>query len=132
MAVCPHCLLMSSFTLRRMNGGVHLFGFSLFEFDRAYLVACGSCRYRRDIAEAEVLVAMAAKDLYRQHAAKQLDAARYAEAVGALEFPTINALRRAAQVWQCAVCGETVPVSFVACWKCTTPRPSNAPLQTPS
>jgi hypothetical protein len=129
MAVCPHCLTMGAFTLRQMKGGVHLFGFQLFDFDSTYHIACGCCRFKRDLDEAEVPVAMAAQDLYRRHAAKQMDAVEYAQALDALRFPALRELRRAAQVWRCPVCSETVPASLVACWECTTPRSPNVRIK---
>jgi rubrerythrin len=112
-----------------MIAALHVLGHTLMELDSSYQVVCSSCIFRKDLDDAELSSAEAAKRLYQQLEAHEIDPARYSAALDALDFPTLRNLRVEAATWLCADCNEKVPATINACWNCGSPRPG---LQKPS
>jgi hypothetical protein len=127
--MCPHCQTESRFRLRRMIAALHVLGHTLIELDSTYQIACSSCNFRKELNEAELSSAEEAKCLYQQLEAHEIDAARYSEALDALDFPTLRTLCVEAATWSCPECNEKVPATINACWNCGSSRPG---LQKPS
>jgi hypothetical protein len=121
--ICPHCQTVSRFTLRQVSAAFVLYGLRLFDVDRCYQLFCGLCKYRKALDSRELLPAMRAKRLYVRLEAGEITPVQYLEALDALKFPSLRALRTEAKTWTCPNCTEKVPEGFDRCWKCNAQRP---------
>jgi len=130
---CPHCQQLSQFRLRQRSAALHIFGHAVADFGGTYELMCNLCKFRKDLADIESTVAQVARRLYQQLEAKELSPAEYKEALDALDFPALRALREEAATWFCPICKEKVPFTMNSCWKCSSPRPgllnSDSPAQ---
>jgi ribosomal protein L37AE/L43A len=122
---CPHCLKESQFTLRELATKFAVYEIPLFALDCSYQLFCISCKYRKDIDDQELSLAMKAIKLYSRLQKREIESAEYAKALQDLEFRSLNELREAAKIWNCPTCHENVPANFGECWKCKTKRPDS-------
>lgn len=131
--ICPHCQRRSQFHLRQRSAALYLFGQAVAHFGGTHEFMCSLCKFRKEIPNGELSAAQAAQRLFVQLEARELNSAQYAEALEALDFPSLHALRDEAATWSCPVCKEKVPATLNGCWKCNSPRPgllgSDSPKQ---
>jgi hypothetical protein len=129
--LCPHCQKESDFRLRLRSAALQLFGHAVADFGGSYELMCGSCKFRKDLGDAELSAAQAAVRLHTQFVAHELTSEEYATALDALDFPTIRTLKDEAAMWSCPVCKERAPATLTACWKCNSPRPGMVKSDSP-
>src|SRR3954469_2913766 len=122
-ATCPHCQSLSRFELRSSSDTLNVFGIAIAEIGGSYDLTCKSCNYRKEITDQELSAAQAAQGLYGRLNAGELSSREYAEALAALDFPSLDALQEEAATWSCPICKEKVPATIQSCWKCSSPRP---------
>src|ERR1051325_3232482 len=66
MVMCPHCQTVSRFSLRHISAAVKVLEQPLFEFGGSYQLLCNSCKFRKDLDDAELSAAKEAERLYEQ------------------------------------------------------------------